>query len=125
VEAGFLMARYADDFVVFGKTEEALNGEARRIIREFLKERGLNLNEEKTKTTTLQAGFNFLGFTFREYPDVKRAKATKQGIFLATPQKEKVLGLLMKTKKVNSEHKNMPPPYNCFELPSQRVGRVL
>jgi len=107
-EAGFLMVRYADDFVVFGKTEEALNGEARRIIRDFLKERGLNLNEEKTKTTTLQAGFTFLGFTFREYPDVKRAKGTKQGIFLATPQKEKVQGLLMKTKKVIREHKSMP-----------------
>jgi RNA-directed DNA polymerase len=35
----------------------------------FLKERGLELSEQKTVITHIQEGFNFLGHTVRKYGD--------------------------------------------------------
>ena len=43
-------------------------------------ERGLTLNEAKTRIVHRDEGFNFLGFTIRRY----------NGTLLTTPQKEKV-----------------------------------
>lgn len=54
------MVRYADDFVVTGASKEILE-EAKSIIEEFLKERGLSLSEEKTKIVHIEEGFDFLG----------------------------------------------------------------
>jgi RNA-directed DNA polymerase len=65
----YLTVRYADDFVVLGKTREMLRDDAVPKIKNFLKPRGLTLNKEKTCITNISAGFDFLGFNFREYPD--------------------------------------------------------
>src|SRR5690606_33600328 len=40
-----LFVRYADDFVVIGRTEEVLEHEVKPLIQSFLKERGLELSE--------------------------------------------------------------------------------
>ena len=40
----FLICRYADDFVVLGKTKAALEIDAMNLITAFLEERGGNLN---------------------------------------------------------------------------------
>ncbi|WP_193435229.1 reverse transcriptase/maturase family protein, partial [Streptococcus suis] len=40
--------RYADDFIVTGVSKELLENEVKPAIIEFLKERGLELSEEKT-----------------------------------------------------------------------------
>lgn len=42
------LIRYADDFVVTGATKEILE-EAKSLIEDFLRARGLRLSEEKTK----------------------------------------------------------------------------
>jgi len=57
--------RYADDFVITGKTEEHLR-EAKDVVTEFLKERGLTLSPEKTRITHIDDGFDFLGWNFRK-----------------------------------------------------------
>ena len=51
--------RYADDFVVTAATPE-LALEAKKLIREFLVKRGLELSDEKTVVTNIDDGFDFL-----------------------------------------------------------------
>ncbi|MEJ7740324.1 MAG: group II intron maturase-specific domain-containing protein [Chitinophagaceae bacterium] len=59
--------RYADDFVVIGKSKDVLEKEVSPMIAEFLKERGLELSKEKTKITHISQGFDFLGQNVRKY----------------------------------------------------------
>jgi group II intron reverse transcriptase/maturase len=61
--------RYADDFVLMGKTipEEVLER-----LKNLLERMGLKLNEEKTRLINAkEESFNFLGFTFRYDKDIK------------------------------------------------------
>jgi RNA-directed DNA polymerase len=65
---------YADDFVVIHESEEIIL-KAKEIVEEWLKGIGLVLNQSKTCIVhTLKskngnkAGFNFLGFSVRQYP---------------------------------------------------------
>jgi RNA-directed DNA polymerase len=61
--------RYADDFVVTGATRELLEQKVKPALTAFLKERGLELSEQKTVITPIQEGFHFLGHTLRKYED--------------------------------------------------------
>lgn len=86
---------YADDFIVSGASKELLEMIVKPVISKFLKERGLELSEEKTKITHINEGFDFLGFHVRKYPN---------GKFLTKPSKENVkkfIGDLRKIVKVN------------------------
>lgn len=60
------LIRYADDFIVTGRTKEVLE-EIKAELIVFLKERGLELSEEKTLITHITDGFDFLGFNIRKY----------------------------------------------------------
>ncbi len=60
------LVRYADDFIVTAATKEIAE-EAKGLIREFLKTRGLELSEEKTTITHINDGFDMLGWTFRKF----------------------------------------------------------
>lgn len=60
------VVRYADDFVVTCTTKT----EAERALGQltpWLAERGLSLSSEKTRIVSIQGGFDFLGFTIRQY----------------------------------------------------------
>ncbi len=61
------LIRYADDFVITGRTKELLESEVMPIITAHLKERGLELSTEKTKITQIDKGFDFLGQNIRKY----------------------------------------------------------
>lgn len=61
------LIRYADDFIVTAKTREMLEGGILPDIQGFLKERGLCLSLEKTKITSINEGFDFLGSTIRKF----------------------------------------------------------
>jgi len=79
-----LLVRYADDFVLFHSNLEELQKVAERITQ-WLAQMGLKLSPTKTRTThTLtpyqgQVGFDFLGFTIRQFPAGKThtGKGTK------------------------------------------------
>ena len=75
----FGYVRYADDLVVTSPDKGRLEA-AIPVIQEWLAERGLELNEEKTRVVHIDDGFNFLGFHLRRY----------KGTLLIKPQKEKV-----------------------------------
>jgi RNA-directed DNA polymerase len=72
-EGKVLLVRYADDFVIFHPTEEGIY-KAKEIIERWLKDMGLELKPSKTRMShTLNlyqgnVGFDFLGFTIRQYP---------------------------------------------------------
>ena len=62
----YRMTRYADDFVIFAKTEEDIL-KVPEILEPYLVKRGLTLAEDKTKNSHLREGFDFLGLNFRIY----------------------------------------------------------
>jgi RNA-directed DNA polymerase len=57
---------YADDFVALCHSREQAEMVAARL-GPWLKERGLSLNQEKTRIGRIDAGFDFLSFTVRRY----------------------------------------------------------
>jgi RNA-directed DNA polymerase len=71
--------RYADDFIVTAKTEEIAK-EVKELIKVFLKERGLELSDEKTLITHIVNGFDFLGWNFRKYKGKLLVKPSNKSI---------------------------------------------
>ena len=61
--AGLKLVRYADDFVVLGKSEAQII-EAEALVKRSLAGMGLSLHPEKTRITNFQRGFKFLGHVF-------------------------------------------------------------
>lgn len=84
------MVRYADDFVISGRSKEILEQKVKPAIEAFLMDRGLELSMEKTKITHINDGFDFLGFTIRKY----RKK------FLTKPSKNSVKQFLCKVREI-------------------------
>lgn len=89
------MVRYADDFIITGRTKELLEDEVKSLVEEHLKERGLELSREKTKTTHIEEGFDFLGQNVRKY----------NGQLLIKPAKKNVKNFLTKIREVLNTHK--------------------
>lgn len=102
----FLTTRYADDFIVAGKSLEVLRDVALPKIKNFLSIRGLSLDIEKTRMHDIEKGFDFLGFNFREYPVSNRAKGTKKGIFLVKPASTKVKTFISELIVIIKKYKN-------------------
>ena len=62
-KSGIAMVRYADDFVLLGKT---LNEAAMQRLWELLARMGLTINEQKSRQINArETPFHFLGFSFR------------------------------------------------------------
>jgi len=87
--------RFADDFLVTGKSKEVLESEVKPLIEAFMKERGLELSPEKTLITHIEDGFDFLGQHLRKY----------NGKLLITPSKKNVHTFLESIRKVVGENK--------------------
>jgi RNA-directed DNA polymerase len=84
------LVRYADDFIVTGRTKELLETEVKPLIEAHLRKRGLELSQEKTKTTHISEGFDFLGQNVRKY----------NGKLLITPSKKNVNAFLDKVREI-------------------------
>ena len=84
------LVRYADDFIMTGKSKEVLEHEVKPLIRDFLQDRGLELSEEKTRITHIEDGFDLLGQHVRTY----------NGQFLTRPSKQNVHTFLANIRKV-------------------------
>ncbi len=92
-------ARYADDFIVTAKTEEIAK-EVKELIKDFLKDRGLELSDEKTLITHIDNGFDFLGWNFRKYNGKLLVKPSKKSIDKVT---EKINNIIEKGKAWKQE----------------------
>jgi len=94
------MVRYADDFIITGESKELLENEVKPLIMEFLKTRGLELSEEKTKISHIDDGFDFLGFNIRKYKGKLLTKPSKSGI---ASIKAKIREIIEANKSVRTE----------------------
>jgi RNA-directed DNA polymerase len=90
------VVRYADDFIVTARDKGSLET-AQAQIQQWLSERGLELSLEKTLITSMDDGFDFLGYNHRHY----------NGKLLIKPSKKKVLNFC---KRIGKEVKAM---YGC------------
>ncbi|UYV55657.1 reverse transcriptase N-terminal domain-containing protein [Priestia megaterium] len=57
---------YADDFVIVTETKEQAESMYQKL-NPYLQKRGIKLSEDKTKVTHIESGFDFLGFSLRQY----------------------------------------------------------
>jgi RNA-directed DNA polymerase len=72
--------RYADDFIITGKSKTILENNVLPAVKKFLEERGLKVSEDKTKITYIRYGFTFLGQDFRKHGDTLHITPSKDGI---------------------------------------------
>ena len=89
------LIRYADDFVITGRSKELLENEVKPLVAGFLAARGLELSTEKTTVTHIDTGFDFLGQNVRKY----------DGKLLITPSKTNVATFLANIREVVKAHK--------------------
>ncbi len=87
---GINLVRYADDFIVTGRTKEMLENQVRPFIEQFLSERGLELAPHKTRVTHIDDGFDFLGQNVRKY----------NGKLIIKPAKKNVRAFLTKMRRI-------------------------
>ena len=104
--------RYADDFIVTGKSRKLLVKNVKPVIEAFLAERGLTLSKSKTVITHIKHGFTFLGQTFRKTGDVLRI----------TPAKDGVLAIIRKVGTLIRQHVSRPMPALIKKLNSTLRG---
>src|SRR5229473_4613763 len=95
------LIRYADDFLITGRSKELLEQEVKPLVEQFMRERGLQLSAEKTVITHIEEGFDFLGQNVRKY---KRGKRTK---FFITPSKKSVKAFLRKIRQRIKESRDL------------------
>jgi RNA-directed DNA polymerase len=74
------LVRYADDFIITGKSKELLENEVKPLVENFLAERGLTLSPEKTKVVHIDEGFDFLGWNVRKYGGKLMIKPSKKNV---------------------------------------------
>lgn len=74
------LIRYADDFLITGRSKELLEHEVRPLVQRFLQERGLELSSEKTRITHIKEGFDFLAQNTRKYTEGLRTKPSSKNV---------------------------------------------
>ncbi len=102
--------RYADDFIITGKSKHLLVKHILPVVKQFLAERGLTLSEEKTKFTYIRDGFTFLGQTFRKHGNTLHI----------TPSNEGVLALMRKIGNITRKYVSAP-----IELIIKKLNQTL
>src|SRR5262245_37134970 len=93
------LVRYADDFIITGRSKEILLDEVKPLVAQFLKERGLRLSESKTRITHITEGFDFLGKHIQKYSN---------GKLLTKPSRQNVQAFLAEIKTFFKENLNTP-----------------
>lgn len=113
------LVRYADDFVVLCTHREGIEA-ATGAIETFLAGMGLHLHEDKTRITHTsqpvdgQVGFDFLGFTIRQWPAGKTRTARRTNgeplgfTTQITVSKESVKRHLEHTRSIIRRHRARP-----------------
>ena len=90
--------RYADDFIVTGRSKRLLQQHVLPAVEKFLTERGLDLSPEKTAITHIQDGFTFLSQTF-----IKHGK-----VLHISPCKDSTLSVIRKLGNIIRQHVGAP-----------------
>jgi RNA-directed DNA polymerase len=129
------LIRYADDLIIMHQSLEVIQ-KCEQAITKWLEPLGLELKPSKTRIchSLLNlgneiAGFDFLGFSIRQYPVGKarslRCKGKTLGFKLTIkPSKEKIKLHLDKLKRVIKSYKNAPQKILIQKLNSMIRGWV-
>jgi RNA-directed DNA polymerase len=112
---GTYLARYADDFVVLGKTKKSVK-DSLITVKNFLTIRGLEVHPDKTKIVHINDGFDFLGFNIKEYPDNAYKTGIKRGILLVQPSSESIITVKRKISETVKKYPNAKPGTLIREL---------
>ena len=106
IRLGIKCIRYADDFVILARNKRLLTHYVKPAIVKFLKERGLELSEGKTKIISIRKEpLDFLGYRlkyqekWKKYYSFFKDKIGRSGIGLY-PNKEKLLLVTKKLKNI-------------------------
>lgn len=102
--------RYADDFIVTGSSRELLENEVQPLIEQFLRERGLELSQEKTVVTHSEQGFDFLGQNVRKYKTGTKRK------LLIKPSAKNVKTFLDKVRKIVKDNRQATAGHLIWQL---------
>ena len=78
-----------------------LLGDIAEVVKEFLKERGLELSDEKTHITHIDDSFDFLGWNLRKYKGTLLIKPSKKSIAKVT---RKISDIIKKAKAWKQEN---------------------
>lgn len=92
------LIRYADDFIITGASHEVLEDEVKPVVEAFLRERGLELSQEKTRITHINDGFDFLSQNLRKY----------NGKLIIKPSRRSVQDLLDNVRDIIKRNKQLP-----------------
>ena len=111
------LVRYADDFVVLGRTETVLKDQVQPVIEAFLKERGLELSKEKTKLTRIDDGFDFLGKNIRKFINNKDSEK-----LIIRPSKRNIRHFIQTIRKTIRENRSSKTYKLIYRLNSQIRG---
>jgi len=90
--------RYADDFIITSSSEELIKTGIIPLVKDFLRMRGLQLSEEKSKITHINEGFNFLSQNIRKY----------KGKLVIRPSRESVRSFKNKIKAMFKRNRGIP-----------------
>lgn len=93
------LIRYADDFIITGRTKELLEREIKPLVEAYLNDRDLELSQEKTRITSITEGFDFLGQNVRKYNGklIIKPSGRNKKAFL-----EKVRGIIKANKQARA-----------------------
>jgi RNA-directed DNA polymerase len=93
---------YADDFVVIAR-ERWIIEELKKIIGNWcLEKMGVELNQEKTRITNIEDGFDFLGCNVRQ----RKISSTKKKTWI-TPSRESIKKVKLKIKEICKKGKSL------------------
>ena len=93
------LVRFADNFVITGCSKELLENRVKPVIEQFPRDRELRLSPDKTRTTHIDEGFDFLGQNIRKY----------NGKLLIKPAANNVSAFLDKVRTTIKANRQVPP----------------
>lgn len=95
------ICRYADDIVVTGTSIENLTA-VKEMISEFLKIRGLELKETKTRIVHIEEGFDFLGFNIsrKGYNPRLNHQTDQKTVLIIKPSEKAIKSYKTKLKEI-------------------------
>jgi len=103
---GVHFIRYADDWIITANTRQMLEERILPFIKDFLKERGLELSPDKTRIVHISEGFDFLGQSIRKY----------NGKLLIKPSKKNMKAHLEKVRNTIRANKTASAGALIFQL---------
>jgi RNA-directed DNA polymerase len=106
---------FADDFIITGKSKEIVENEVKPLVTDFLKQRGLQLSESKTRITHIDDGFDFLASNIRKYG----------GKLLIKPSRQNVQAFLAEIKTTVRENLHIPVEKLLLLLNPKIRGRAM